>query len=133
MVNCIVIDDSQDIVRVFCDLLNLSGIDVIATGNNGMQAVELYEKHHPDVIFVDLLMPSYDGFYAIENIKKIDPDSKIIIVTGDITVEECTLLDSYHVTAVIYKPFDMNKVKQAINDIFLDNVKVSKKKQSKKQ
>lgn len=70
MVSCIVIDDNQDIVDVFCDLLKISGIQVIATGNDGMQAVELYEKHHPDVIFVDLLMPKYDGFYAIKKNKR---------------------------------------------------------------
>ena len=118
MVNCIVIDDSQDIVDVFCDLLKMSRIDVIATGNNGMQAVELYNKYHPDIIFVDLAMPRYDGFYAIENIRKINPDAKIIIVTGNLMMDECTLLDLHNITAVIYKPFDMSKIKQAINDAF---------------
>lgn len=54
MINCIVIDDNQDIVDVFCDLLKLSGIEVIATGTDGLKAVELYEKFSPDVIFVDL-------------------------------------------------------------------------------
>jgi two-component system chemotaxis response regulator CheY len=37
-----------------------------------MDAVELYEKYYPDVIFVDLIMPKYDGFYAIKNIIKIE-------------------------------------------------------------
>lgn len=120
MVNCIVIDDNQDIVDVFCDLLKISGIEVIATGTDGMKAVELYEKFSPDIIFVDLVMPRYDGFYAIENIRKIDPNSKIIVVTGDLTVDECDLLDLHKVTAVIYKPFDIHKVKQIVVDVFLD-------------
>ncbi|QLH10840.1 response regulator [Nitrosarchaeum sp. AC2] len=119
MVNCIVIDDNQDIIDVFYDLLNISGIQVIATGNDGMQAAVLYEKYRPDVIFIDLIMPKYDGFYAIKKIRAIDPDSKIIIITGDLTMDESYLLDSYKITAVIYKPFDMNMVKQAIADAFL--------------
>lgn len=93
MINCIVIDDNQDIVDVFCDLLKLSGIDVIATGTDGMKAAELYEKYSPDVIFVDLVMPRYDGFYAIKKIRETDPDAKIIVVTGDLYADECDLLD----------------------------------------
>lgn len=119
MVSCIVIDDNQNILDVFSDLLEIFGIQVIATGNDGMQAVKLYKKYRPDVIFVDLIMPRYDGFYAIKKIREIDPDSKIIIVTGDLTRDESYLLDSHKITAVIYKPFDMNIVKQVITDAVL--------------
>ena len=119
-INCIVIDDNQDIVGVFSDLLEISGIEVIATGTDGKEAVELYEKYNPDVIFVDLIMPKYDGFYAMQNIRMIDPDAKIIVVTGDLNADECDLLDIHKVTAVIFKPFDMHAVKQCITDVFLD-------------
>lgn len=118
MVNCIVIDDSQDIVDVFCDLLKIAGIDVIATGNDGMQAVKLYEKYNPDIVFTDLQMPQYDGFYAIENIKDKNPTAKIITVTGDPDSRNSVLLDSLNIP-VVNKPFDMNVIKQCITDVFL--------------
>jgi CheY-like chemotaxis protein len=118
MVNCIVIDDDQDTVKVFCEILSMIGLDVLATGTDGMEAVELYERHKPDLIFVDLLMPKYDGFYAIERIRDIDPDAKIVIVTGDLRAGESYLLDSFNVTAVIYKPFDMHTIKRVLTDIF---------------
>ncbi|MFB5638442.1 MAG: response regulator, partial [Nitrosarchaeum sp.] len=102
------------------------GIDVIATGTDGKDAVKLYEKHRPDIIFVDLVMPKYDGFYAIENIKKIDTSARIIVVTGDLTMDDSDLLDLHNATAVIYKPFDMSKVKLAMKDVFLKNAKLSK-------
>jgi len=126
MVNCIVIDDNLNIVDVFCELLDMIGLEVIAKGTDGMQAVELYEKHHPDLIFVDLLMPRYDGFYALENIRKIDSNAKIIVVTGDLTTNECDLLDYHNASAVIYKPFDMSKVKQAMESASLDDVTLPK-------
>jgi len=126
MVKCIVIDDNLDIVDVFCELLDMIGLEVVAKGTDGMQAVELYEKHRPDLIFVDLLMPRYDGFYALENIRKTDPNAKIIVVTGDLTMSERDLLDSHNATAVIYKPFDMSKVKQAMESASLDDVKLPK-------
>lgn len=118
MVNCIVIDDDQDIVETFCDLLYLINVDVLATGNNGKDAVELYEKHTPDIVFTDLQMPDYDGFYAVENIKDRNLNSKIIIVTGDSNARDSYLFNSLNVF-VINKPFDMHTIKQAITDIFL--------------
>ena len=126
MVKCIVIDDNLDIVDVFCELLDMIGLEVIAKGTDGIQAVELYERYRPDLIFVDLLMPICDGFYAIENIRKTDPNAKIIVVTGDLTMDERDLLDSHNATAVIYKPFDLNKVKQAMADAFLDDLRLPK-------
>lgn len=120
MVSCIVIDDDKDIVKVFSELLELMGLDVLARGTDGMDAVKLYEKHRPDLIFIDLVMPRYDGFYAIKNIRVIDPNAKIIVITGDLNADECDLLDLHKVTAVIYKPFDMHKVEQAVADAFLD-------------
>jgi|SRR3989338_7892890 len=120
MVNCIVIDDDQDIVKVFSELLELIGLDVLARGTDGMDAVKLYEKYRPDLIFVDLVMPKYDGFYAIKNIRVIDPNAKIVVVTGNLMIDESDLLDSLKVIAVIYKPFDMHIIKQVVVDAFLD-------------
>ena len=120
MVNCIVIDDDQDIVKVFSELLELIGLDVLARGTDGMDAVKLYEKYRPDLIFVDLVMPKYDGFYAIKNIRVIDPNAKIVVVTGNLMIDESDLLDSLKVIAVIYKPFDMHIIKQVIVDAFFD-------------
>lgn len=45
MVNCVVIDDDKDIVNVFCELLNMIGLDVLATGADGLDAVKMYEKY----------------------------------------------------------------------------------------
>ncbi len=118
MVNCIVIDDDQSIIDLFCDLLDMINVDILATGNNGKDAVELYEKHNPDIVFTDLTMPDYDGFYAVENIKDRNLNSKIIVVTGDSNAIDSYLFDSLNVL-VINKPFDMHAIKQAITDIFL--------------
>ncbi|MBS3923564.1 MAG: response regulator [Nitrosarchaeum sp.] len=118
MINCIVIDDDQDTVNIFCKTLNMIGLDVLATGNNGMEAVELYERYRPNLIFVDLSMPVYDGFYAIERIRDVNPNAKIIIITGDLKAGESHLLDSFNVTSIIYKPFDIQTIKSVLADIF---------------
>lgn len=115
MVNCIVVDDDQDSLDLFCELLDLFGVNVIARGKNGKEAERLYNEHRPDVIFIDLMMPKYDGFYAIEKITHLDSNAKIVIVTGDLKAGEAHLLDTYDVEAVIYKPFDVEDLKRVIS------------------
>lgn len=115
MVSCIIIDDDQDIVDVFCELLKIIKVNVLATGNNGKEAVGLYEKYSPDIVFTDLEMPKYDGIYVIENIKDKNPNAKLIVVTGNIT--NSGTLNSLKIP-IIVKPFDGDVIKNVIKEIF---------------
>jgi two-component system chemotaxis response regulator CheY len=118
MVNCILIDDDQDIVDVFSDLLHMIGVEILATGNDGKDAVELYKKHKPDLVLSDLQMPRYDGYYAVENIKDVDPKAKFIIISGDLNARNSPLLNLLNIS-IIHKPFDIHQIKQTLTDIFL--------------
>lgn len=119
MVSCVVVDDDPTILSVFCELLTMLSVDVLSTAQNGYDAVKKYEQFKPDVIFLDLIMPEYDGFYAIEKIIQHDPDAKIIIVTGYLEQSESELLNTFPVTEIIYKPFDINQIKNAITNALL--------------
>jgi CheY-like chemotaxis protein len=118
MINCIIIDDDKDIVTLFCDMLSMIGVDILATGNDGNEAVGMYKKHHPDLVFTDLNMPKYDGFYAITKIKEMNPDAKIIVITGDSTATKNDFLSSFDVKIVI-KPFKIEEIKQIIEEAHL--------------
>jgi len=118
MVSCIVIDDDPIIVDVLCEMLKLIKVDILSTGNDGNDAVKLYQKYKPDVVFTDLEMLNYDGIYAIENIKDIDSNAKIVVVTGDLSTSNSALFGSLNIP-VINKPFDMYAIKQAMEDVFL--------------
>jgi len=115
MISCIVIDDDQDIVEVFCELLKIIKVNVLATSNNGKEAILLYEKYMPNIVFTDLEMPKYDGVYVIENIKDKNPNAKLIVVTGNIT--NSGTLNSLKIPTII-KPFDVNIIKKVIEDVF---------------
>ena len=123
MVNCILIDDDQDVVDVFSELLHLVGVDIIATGNNGKDAVRLYEKYKPDLVLSDLQMPEYDGHYVVENIKDMDSTAKIILISADLKAHDSPLLNLLNIP-LISKPFDVHQIKQAITDIFLQETEL---------
>ena len=84
-IRAIIVDDENDIVSVFSEYLSLKGIEVVANAHNGQEAFDLYKKLNPDVILLDVKMPDFDGFYAIEKIYEFDPDAKIIVITASIT------------------------------------------------
>src|SRR2546423_3142047 len=54
---------------------------VVAEGTNGRQAVELYRQHRPDVVLMDLRMPSMGGVEAIAAIRREFPNARIIVLT----------------------------------------------------
>lgn len=114
-VTCIVIDDNVDILDLFAELLSINNIRVVGTGVNGKDAYELYKKFHPDIIFIDVLMPGFDGFYGLEKIIEYDPHAKVIMVTGA-TVDK-TRLDNADVTGIIEKPIRIEQVVSMISRI----------------
>ncbi len=79
--------------------------------------MDLYEKHRPDVLLTDLMMPVYDGFYGIKNIQKNHPDAKIILVTADLSEETQVKIDSCGISALIYKPYEIENVVKTVNEV----------------
>jgi two-component system, chemotaxis family, chemotaxis protein CheY len=112
-ITAIVVDDNNDMRRVFVELLQISNIDVVGTGNNGKEAVELYQKHKPNIVFMDVMMPEYDGFYGLKKIKECNENAVVALVTGSINVED--KLDDCNATAVLPKPIDMDKIMSIVN------------------
>jgi CheY-like chemotaxis protein len=114
LVTAIVVDDYKDTVSVFAEYLGLLGVHVVAVGYDGKEAVELYKKHTPDVLFLDLSMPKYDGIYALKEIRAFDPKSKIIIVTAGLEGNTEQELERLRPTGLFFKPFDMEKIKEML-------------------
>lgn len=123
VVSCkaIVIDDDIDTVEIYAEFLKDRGIHVLGAGHNGNEAVRLYKKFKPDVVLLDVMMPEYDGFYALENIRKIDPNSRIIMSTADKTLETRKRLEDGKVNAIVYKPYEIKNVLSAIDEVMAEN------------
>ena len=56
--------------------------EVIGQGGDGLQAVELFRKHKPDLITMDMTMPNMSGLEAIEQIMAEDKSARILVVTA---------------------------------------------------
>jgi len=81
-IRIIVVDDQAVVRQGFVSLINtVHDMEVIAEGTNGEQAVELYRRHAPDVMLMDLRMPVMGGVDAIKTLRREFPQARVIILT----------------------------------------------------
>jgi two-component system NarL family response regulator len=79
----ILIADDHTVVRE--GLVSLvkrkSDMVIVAEARNGREAVDLWKEHRPDVALLDLRMPELDGVNAIKEIRELDPNAHIVVLT----------------------------------------------------
>ena len=112
-VKIIVVDDDEDTLDVFSTYLEMKHFKVLAKGRDGKEAVELYKKYQPDVVLLDIMMPHYDGFYALEKIKELDPKAKVIMVTALGQEDLLAKAIKMGVKDFVVKPFPPERLQQA--------------------
>ena len=78
----LVVDDDRLVTNSLKTILESdNGIEVVATGNSGPEAVELYKKHRPDILLLDIRMDGMTGIDAAEKIISMDKQAKILFLT----------------------------------------------------
>lgn len=92
----ILLTDDEGHIRKFIGLI-LRKFDqpTILEAANGAEAVELYRQHQPDMVLLDVNMPILDGVQALAQIKQLDPDAVVVMLTSLAnrhTVEDCLRL-----------------------------------------
>jgi CheY-like chemotaxis protein len=108
-VTTLIVDDDEDIVESLKELLSLYDFTIVGSARDGQEAVDLYSKLRPDLVLLDVMMPVYDGIYAMKNIQKINPSAKIIMITGDVRHETLEKLRDANVS-VLQKPFNVDQL-----------------------
>ncbi len=79
-IRAVVVDDSNFMVTILTDILEENErIEVVGTGSNGEEAIELNRKKDPDVILMDIEMPVMDGLTAVQEIMSDDPTPVVIV------------------------------------------------------
>jgi two-component system, LytTR family, response regulator LytT len=127
--SALIIDDEQlarDELKYLLD--SVGDVDVVAQGANGIEAIELIEEHHPDLVFLDVQMPGLDGFGVLKQLaertaakaagndnEELEPLPQIVFATA----YDQYAVRAFDVNAVDYllKPFDRARVQQAVERV----------------
>lgn len=117
----VVLVDDDDTREVFREFLSVKGIDVLGTGKNGKEGFEQFKNLNPTVVLMDVMMPDYDGFYALSHIKKENPDARVVMITADKTRDTENRLNELGATAILYKPYEIDEVIRIIKQVHESN------------
>jgi DNA-binding NarL/FixJ family response regulator len=84
MIKVIIADDHIPTLRaILAYLKNYPDIVVVGEATNGRQVINLIEKHAPDVIILDILMPEMDGITATQKIRQVGYQMPILLLSGE--------------------------------------------------
>jgi two-component system NtrC family sensor kinase len=81
MSKILVIDDEESIRRLLDISLTHKGHEV-TTAENGEKGIEAFKETKPSIVFTDLKMPGMDGLEVLKQIRQIEPDARVIVITG---------------------------------------------------
>jgi len=113
--NVLVVDDSSFQRNMICETLE-SWVDVVGTAENGIEAVEQYDFHKPDLVTMDIMMPEMNGIKALRVIKEISPNATVIMLTSVSQKEKMRKAARHGADGYITKPFDSQELINEIDD-----------------
>lgn len=77
----VIIDDDSIVLMSLKTIIEAGGIEVLATGKSGAEAVELYEKYQPDILLSDIRMEEMDGITAAGQVLEKYPEARVLFLT----------------------------------------------------
>ena len=115
-IHILVVDDEKDQREMLCGFLRRNG-DTLIDAASGEQALELYKRHHIDVVLLDQKMPGISGGETLKQLRHINPLVKVIMITAHGAIS--TAVDAMKLGAVdfIEKPVDLRHLHKLIEDI----------------
>ncbi|WP_067624466.1 response regulator [Alicyclobacillus acidiphilus] len=111
----LVVDDQFGIRVLLQEVLQREGYEVFQAPN-GETALEIVQRDDPDLILLDMKIPGMDGLEILRNIRKLDVDTKVIMMTAygelDLIHEAMEMGAIAHFT----KPFDIDELRKAVKE-----------------
>jgi two-component system, chemotaxis family, chemotaxis protein CheY len=110
MTRLLVVDDALIMRKRISEIARHSGWDIVGEAADGQQAVELYQTLHPDLVTMDIVMPTVDGVEALRAIRQLDPSAKVCMISAlnqSEKLSECIRLGAID---FIVKPFDRTRL-----------------------
>jgi two-component system, chemotaxis family, chemotaxis protein CheY len=111
-----VVDDAAFMRLRACKVLQDNGHEVVQA-ENGADAVRQYAEHRPDAVLLDITMPEMDGLAALKEIKKLDPNARVAMVTA--MGQQAIVMEALRAGArdFVLKPFQPDRMLGALQKL----------------
>jgi len=114
----LVVDDHALLRTGVANIINQeSDLLVVAEASNGLEAVEAFERYHPDITLLDLRMPVMEGVEAVRQIRERDPHAKVIVLTTYDTDDDISRALKAGAKAYVLKDISADGLIECIHDV----------------
>lgn len=116
MAKILIADDALFVRRNMTRILTSSGHELFEA-ENGEQAIEIYKEQLPDLVIMNIVMPILDGISAVQEIRKINPDAKIIMCSAMGQQQKIAAAIQAGAADFIAKPYKDAQVMDTVNKV----------------
>ena len=117
MAKVMIVEDSSLMIAVISNFIKKEERDIeIITANSGDEAIIKFKEQNPDLVFMDIKMPGMDGITALEEIKKLDSNAKVVMCTSLKEPEQEERAKNAGCVGYIMKPFSRQDIVDALNN-----------------
>lgn len=117
MYRVIIADDEPKVLQLIKNLIDWENLnlELAATADDGITALELIKKHRPDIVITDIRMPGHDGIELIKYAKEINPGTDFIIISGYQHFDYAHNAIKYGVKDYLLKPLKKNEINATLS------------------
>ena len=114
-ISVLFVDDNETIRQLYRRLLE-KHISHLYIAKDGYHGLELYQKHKPDLVITDMVMPVMNGLEMVKEIKKIAPDAKFVVMSA--YSEKDSFVEAIHlgIDGYLMKPVEAKKLLSLIDE-----------------
>src|SRR6185295_10712868 len=116
MARVLLIDDEEYVRMTLTQALEDDGHEVIVA-INGQDGINRYKAEKPDLVVTDVLMPEKEGIETVLELRRIDPQAKIIVISGGGRINNLDFLDvarKFGAAAALKKPFPIDEFSRVV-------------------
>lgn len=113
----LICDDSLLIRKKLKDYLTTRGDFEVLEAADGQDSVQVFKRHRPDIVFLDIVMPDKNGIDALKEMKEIKPDARFIMLSSSGTRVHLKAAMEAGATDFIQKPWEKSQIDHIISNI----------------
>lgn len=117
MKRVLIVDDAAFMRLMLKSMLERNGFEIVGEAENGDIGIKKYKELSPDIVTMDITMPVIDGLEALTEIKKIDPNANIIMISAMGQEQLVMKAVVSGAKGFIVKPFKEDAIINALNKI----------------
>jgi len=121
----ILIVDDENLIR-YSLTMTFKGTNIsVRTAENGGEALQAIKEERFDICFLDLHLPDMTGVEVLRTVSSVSPETKVIVMSGDMMSKEAQEVVRKHAVLFLEKPFDLDHAKYIVNLITTHITKAS--------